>query len=68
MNDEKLYLEAHKYFTAVEFMMLFKDHAADIIEIIQKEFPEETKNLRIYLDGKTPSPVARLLKEYKVDD
>lgn len=67
-EEELAWEDAHKYFTAVEFMCLFRDNPKEMMDIIQREFPSDTRNLKIYLQGKTPGPVARLLQEYKVDE
>jgi hypothetical protein len=60
---EQEYSEAHKYFTACEFMLIFKENPKDIVDLLKKEFPQDIVKLRTLLDREVSGPVARLLQQ-----
>ena len=59
---------AREYFSLCEFMGMFQKNPKETVSNLVSLFPKEANNLRILLDGRTPSPVARLLQEYKVEN
>jgi len=64
---EQDFEEANKYFTICNFVSLFQANPKDIVSDLLQQFPKEANELRILLDGRTPSPIARLLQAYNAN-